>query len=121
MAWHYICPASDIPKNSLKKFSVAGIPLIVANYGDGFRAFPPVCPHMEEPLEESGIIANCVLTCTKHLWSWNLSSLSMLGETERPLGIYEVKEEEGKILAFVDKEIVYEFEHEGDDDDDFFK
>lgn len=122
MAWHYICQAAEIPKNTLKKFSAAGIPLIVANYGDGFRAFPPVCPHMEEPLEQSGVIANCVLTCTKHLWSWNLSSLSMLGETEKPLGIYEVKEEDGKILAFVDKEIVYEFsDDEGDDDDDFFK
>ena len=38
----------------------------------GFRAIPPLCPHMEEPLEESGIIANCALTCTKHLWSWDL-------------------------------------------------
>jgi toluene monooxygenase system ferredoxin subunit len=77
---------------------------------------------MEEPLAESGVIANCTLTCTKHLWSWDLRSLEKLGETERPLGIYEVKQEGGDVLAFVDKEIVYEFDEEDDmDDDDFFK
>jgi toluene monooxygenase system ferredoxin subunit len=76
---------------------------------------------MEEPLDESGVIANCVLTCTKHLWSWNLASLDMLGETERPLQSYETKEEDGKVFALIDKEIVYEFDEEsGGDDDDFF-
>jgi toluene monooxygenase system ferredoxin subunit len=67
------------------------------------------------------VIANCALTCTKHLWSWDLSSLDMLGETERPLQTYEVKLENGDILAFIDKELVYEFEDEDDmKDDDFF-
>jgi toluene monooxygenase system ferredoxin subunit len=76
---------------------------------------------MEEPLEESGVIADCALTCTKHLWSWDLSSLAMLGETERPLKTYEVKLENDDVLAFIDKELVYEFEEEDDmADDDFF-
>ena len=63
----------------LKKFTVDGIALVIANYGSGFRAIPPMCPHMEEPLEESGVIADCTLTCTKHLWSWDLSSLDNAG------------------------------------------
>ncbi|PNG24927.1 Rieske 2Fe-2S domain-containing protein [Methylocella silvestris] len=121
MTWKYVCSATDVPKNTLKQFDADGIMLVVANYGGRFRAFPPVCPHMEEPLEESGIIANCVLTCSKHLWSWDLGTLSMLGETEKPLKTYDVKEEEGKLFALIDKELVYEFENSDGDDDDFFK
>lgn len=122
MAWKRVCKTTDVPDNTLKKFWVEGIPLVIANYGSGFRALPPVCPHMEEPLEDSGIISSCVLTCTKHLWAWNLSSLEKQGETEKPLQTYETKVENGEVLAFVDKEIVYEFEDEDDmDDDAFFK
>jgi toluene monooxygenase system ferredoxin subunit len=121
MTWKRVCKATDVPERSLKKFTVDGVTLVIANYGSGFRAIPPLCPHMEEPLEESGVIAQCALTCTKHLWSWDLSSLEMLGETERPLKTYEVKLENGNVLAFIDKELVYEFEDEDDmADDDFF-
>jgi nitrite reductase/ring-hydroxylating ferredoxin subunit len=121
MTWKRVCKVTDVPENTLKKFMVDDVTLVIANYGSGFRAIPPLCPHMAEPLEDSGVIANCALTCTKHLWSWDLNSLDMLGETERPLRTYEVKLENGDILAFIDKELVYELEDEDDmQDDDFF-
>jgi toluene monooxygenase system ferredoxin subunit len=121
MSWKRVCTAADVPENSLRKFTVDDVTLVIANYGSGFRAIPPLCPHMAEPLEDSGVIADCKLTCTKHLWSWDLGSLDMLGETERPLKTYEVKLEDGEILALLDEELVYEFEEEDDmEDDDFF-
>ena len=69
MTWKFICDTQDVPENSLRRFVAGGVPIVVVNYAGSFRVLPPVCPHMEEPLEESGVIANCVLTCTKHLWS----------------------------------------------------
>ncbi|MBB3971669.1 Rieske 2Fe-2S domain-containing protein [Hansschlegelia beijingensis] len=120
MSWTYLCDAAEVAPNSLKLVDANDIRIVVANYGSGFRAIPPICPHMEEPLEESGVIANCVLTCTKHLWAWNLISLDMLGETEKPLKTYEVKEEDGKLLAYITEELTYDFEEEDDMDDDFF-
>jgi toluene monooxygenase system ferredoxin subunit len=120
MSWKRVCKVTDVPENCLRRFTVDGVALVIANYGSGFRAIPPLCPHMEEPLEESGVIADCALTCTKHLWSWDLSSLAMLGETERPLKTYEVKLENDDVLAFIDKELVYEFEDEDDMADDGF-
>jgi toluene monooxygenase system ferredoxin subunit len=120
MSWTYLCDASEVAPNTLKLVDAAGTRIVVANYGSGFRAMPPICPHMEEPLEESGVIANCVLTCTKHLWAWNLTSLEMLGETEKPLKIYETKQEDGKLLAFVAEELTYDFEDDDEMDDDFF-
>ena len=121
MSWKRVCKVTDVPENGLKMFTVDGVALVITNYGSGFRAIPPLCPHMEEPLEESGVIADCALTCTKHLWSWDLSSLAMLGETERPLKTYEIKLENDDVLAFIDKELVYEFEDDMADDDFFSK
>jgi toluene monooxygenase system ferredoxin subunit len=123
MTWKRICDTAEVPENSVKQFKVDGIPLVVVNYGEGFRAIPPICPHMEEPLAESGVVVHCVLTCTKHLWAWDLRSLEMQGETERPLKTYEVKQENGALLANIENELAYDFDAaEGDlDDDDFFK
>jgi toluene monooxygenase system ferredoxin subunit len=121
MAWKQICSTADVAENSVKKFDVDGVPILVVNYGSGFRAIPPICPHMEEPLEESGIVVRCTLTCSKHLWAWNLQTLEMQGETEKPLKTYETKEENGTLLVNFEGELTYDFESEGDDDDDFFK
>lgn len=121
MSWIKICNTSDVPENSLKKFWAAGgVPIVVAHYKGGFRAMPPVCPHMEEPLEESGVIAGCVLTCTKHLWAWDLQSLELKGETEKPLKTYDTKVEGDELMAFVEQELLYEFDDEDDMDDDAF-
>lgn len=121
MSWNRVCKVCDVADNSLRKYDVGGIPIVIVNYGSGFRAIPPLCPHMEEPLEESGIIARCVLTCTKHLWAWNLQTLEMQGETERPLLTYDLKQDGDDILVFIDRELAYEREEADDDaDDDFF-
>jgi len=121
MTWKRICGAHEIAENSIKKFDVDGISILLVNYGAGYRAIPPICPHMEEPPEESGIFAQLVLTSTKHLWAWDLATLEMQGETEKPLKTYDVKEENGAILANIEGELTYEFEDEDEDDDDFFK
>jgi toluene monooxygenase system ferredoxin subunit len=57
MAWTDVCGADEVPENTLKQFRVNGIALIIANYSGSFRAIPPICPHMEEPLCDSGVIA----------------------------------------------------------------
>lgn len=121
MGWKRICGANEVAENSVRKFDIDGVPVLLVNYGSGYRAIPPICPHMEEPLSESGVVARCVLTCTKHLWAWDLATLEMQGETEKPLKFYEVREEDGAILAKIDEELSYEFDSEDDDDDDFFK
>jgi toluene monooxygenase system ferredoxin subunit len=123
MTWKPICKAAEVPENAVRQFDVDGISVVVVNYGEGFRAIPPICPHMEEPLAESGVVARCVLTCTKHLWAWDLRTLKKQGETERPLKTYEIKQEDGILLANIENELTYDFDAGGDeaDDDDFFK
>ena len=66
MSWKRVCAAGDVAENTFGKFEVDGIAVIVANVGDGYRAFPPLCPHMAEPLIVSRTYEDGVLTCTKH-------------------------------------------------------
>ncbi len=121
MAWKRVCNVSDVPVNSVRKFATGAFTVIVVNYGEGVRVLPPICPHMEEPLEVSGVVANCKMTCTKHLWSWDLRNLQQQGETEKPLQQYESRVVDGVVEAQMENEIVYEFADEDDmDDDNFF-
>ncbi len=121
MGWKRVCAAGDVAENTLRKFAVDGVAVIVANIGDEYRAFPPLCPHMEEPLVESGICEDGVLTCTKHLWQWNLRTGDMVGMAEKPLLMYDVKREGDDVLAYIERELVYEYHEEDElDDDDFF-
>lgn len=120
MTWKRVCAVEEVGANTVKIFDIDEIKILVVNYGMGFRALPPVCPHMEEPLVESGIVGNCVLTCSKHLWAWNLKTLEMIGETEKPLKYYETKEVDGSLFVDVVDELLYDFESEDNLDDDFF-
>jgi toluene monooxygenase system ferredoxin subunit len=124
MNWKRVCAVDDLTANSLKKFTVDGISLIVVNLGDALKAFPPLCPHMEEPLAESGVCDNKgKLTCIKHLWNWDLRTGAPEGETERALLMYDIKLDGADVLVNLERELTYEYDEDnaGGDDDDFFK
>lgn len=123
MSWKKICSTAEISENTLEKFEVDGIEIMIANYGQGYRAFPPRCPHMEEPLCESGVLYDGMLTCTKHLWQWNMETGEMIGIAEKELLFYDVKQEGDDIYAQVEQALVYEDDEEleeDEDDEDFF-
>jgi toluene monooxygenase system ferredoxin subunit len=123
LSWKKICSTAEISENTLEKFEVDGIEIMLANYGQGYRAFPPRCPHMEEPLCESGVLYDGMLTCTKHLWQWNMETGEMIGIAEKELLFYDVKQEGDDIYAQVEQALVYEDDEEleeDEDDEDFF-
>ena len=124
MNWKRVCAADDVATNALKKVTIDGVSIIVVNLGDAFKAFPPLCPHMEEPLEASGVCDNKgKLTCIKHLWNWDLRTGTPEGETERALLMYDVKREGSDVFVNLEKELKYAYDEDnaGDDDDVFFK
>ena len=124
MSWKKVCAVADVPENALEKFDVDGIDIIIANHGAGFRAFPPRCPHMEEALCDSAVLFDGMLTCTKHLWQWDMGSGEKTGIAEKELLFYDVKQEGGDLYAQVDEALVYEDDDDDDedeeDDEDFF-
>ena len=119
MTWKRVCSANDVEPGRLAPFVVDGITVVVANLGDdGFSVFPPSCPHMEEPLDQSGMCAGFILTCSKHLHRWDMRTGESVGpeENDRELLRYESRVEGGELLARIDGELVYEYEDDEDDD-----
>ena len=114
--WHRVCATADVKDGELKRFQAGEIVVVVVGVGDEYRIIPPFCPHMAEPLHESGICRAGTLTCSKHLWQWNLLTGKEQGPAERPLLFYQSEVRDGEVWACVDKELVYEFDEEDDDD-----
>ena len=114
--WRRVCATADVNDGELKWFQAGEITVVVVGVGDEYRIIPPFCPHMAEPLHESGICRAGTLTCSKHLWQWNLLTGKEQGPAERPLLFYQSEVRDGEVWACVDKELVYEFDEEDDDD-----
>lgn len=117
MSWKRACAVADVPADKLVRLEVDGVTLLVTRVEDEFRAMPPVCPHMEEPLEVSGICQAGSLTCTKHLWQWDLLTGKEQGDVaERPLLLYQTRVDGDDVMVLLEEELHYEFEEEDDDD-----
>jgi nitrite reductase/ring-hydroxylating ferredoxin subunit len=110
LSWQRLCSAAEVPDDSLLPVTVQGVRILVARIDGAFVAFPPLCPHMAEPLETSGICADGVLTCTKHIWQWELNTGAPVGEAEKPLLLYPVKVEGDALWIDFERELTYEYE-----------
>ena len=65
-------------------------------------------------------MVGCKLTCTKHLWSWDLETLEPQDEAELPLKTYDVKVEGDNIMVYVTEQLEYDFDEDGDIDESTF-
>ena len=115
MAWTKVCEQSEIPEGSIKKVWArigGGIPIAVAHHKNGYVAIPP--------LDESGLVVGCKLTCTKHLWSWDLETMALKDEAELPLKTYDIKVEDGNLMVYVTEQLEYTFDEDEDIDEATF-
>jgi toluene monooxygenase system ferredoxin subunit len=110
LAWQRLCSATAVLKDRLIAIELQGSRVIVTRIADGFAAFPPLCPHMAEPLEISGVCADGTLTCTKHIWQWDLATGAPMGEAEKPLLRYPTKLEGDDLWIDFERELAYEYD-----------
>ena len=110
MSWTKVCTVGDVAENAFKKFEANGIAVIVANIGGEFFAYPPLCPHMAEPLEISGVCDGKMLTCTKHLWQWDMRTGEPMGMAERELLMYPVSKNGSDVMVDLANELVYNYD-----------
>jgi toluene monooxygenase system ferredoxin subunit len=89
---------------------VQGVKVLVTRIDEDFVAFPPLCPHMAEPLDVSGICSDGMLTCTKHIWQWELKSGEPRGDAEKPLQYYPVKVEGDALWIDLERELTYDYD-----------
>ena len=114
--WYKVCRLDDLEDGQLKKFDFNNIEFLLIKLRLECRAFPPFCPHMAEPLEESGLCKNGILTCSKHLWQWDLDTGSIKGPSEKPLLMYETFLEDDDIWVRLEEELEYSYNEEDEDD-----
>ncbi len=110
MGWQRLCSADDVPSGRLIGVEVQGAKVLVTRVDGNFVAFPPLCPHMAEPLETSGVCADGMLTCTKHIWQWDLQSGEPRGDAEKPLLLYPIWLEGSDLWIDFDRELTYQYD-----------
>jgi toluene monooxygenase system ferredoxin subunit len=52
-----------------------------------------------------------MLTCTKHIWQWDLRSGEPRGEAEKPLLYYPTRLQEGDLWIDFDHELTYDHDN----------
>jgi toluene monooxygenase system ferredoxin subunit len=108
MAWKRLCAMGDLSEDELCRFDVDGIAVVAARVAEECVAFPPLCPHMAEPLDVSGMCEDGVLTCTKHLWQWDMKTGAEIGMAERKLLRYPTRREGAEVWIEIERELKYE-------------
>jgi nitrite reductase/ring-hydroxylating ferredoxin subunit len=100
--WKSVCRIDEVPAGGMKECAVASGPrVLIVNTGSEFFAYQADCPHEAIPLEQ-GIHDGSVLTCLEHLWQFDLRTGAPLGDAERGLTGYRLKQEDGALHVWID-------------------
>jgi|TARA_B100001540_G_scaffold298984_1_gene302995 toluene monooxygenase system ferredoxin subunit len=96
-----VCEVDDVWEGEMELFDVNGNEvLIVHSPGMEIRAFSPICPHQEFSLFD-GELENCVLTCSAHLWQFDVRTGEGVNPTGTSLTSYPMRVEDNAIwVAF---------------------
>jgi toluene monooxygenase system ferredoxin subunit len=97
--WTRVCRADQVPANGMKEFKIdRKTSVLIVHAETGFVACQALCPHETVPLAQ-GVHDGCVLTCLEHMWQFDLKTGAPLGDAEKGLELYPLKEERGEIYV----------------------
>jgi toluene monooxygenase system ferredoxin subunit len=101
--WKRVCRRDEVPENGMKEFSVDdAFKVLIVNAGGKYFAYQAQCPHEAVQLEQ-GIHDGSVLTCLEHLWQFDVCTGAPLGDAERGLSGYRLREEDGALHVWMEK------------------
>jgi len=110
MVWKVACSEDAIGQNDLKEFDIDGVTVLLARVGEEYFAYPPLCPHQEEPLRK-GLCDGEFITCFKHIWQWDVRTGACTGTESRiPLKMYQVRKAAGQVEVLIEQPLVYEYD-----------
>ena len=98
--WKRVCRADEVPADGMKQFPVDGTSVLIVSARGEFRAYQAMCPHEAVPLEQ-GIHDCAVLTCLEHMWQFDVLTGAPMGDAERGLTSYPLKQEAGDLFVQV--------------------
>jgi nitrite reductase/ring-hydroxylating ferredoxin subunit len=88
----------DIPVGKMKHLEVEGMEILIANVEGKFYAVSDRCSHLNAKVSE-GTLNGTIVTCPRHLSSFNLTSGRVISGTRSNLPTYEVKVEGDDLLV----------------------
>lgn len=101
MAFERVTSLNELWEGEMQVHTVGGVELLLVNAEGGVvRAFDAYCPHQDHPLIE-GELEGRVLTCSAHLWQFDVTSGEGVNPRDCRLKQYPVKLEGDDILVDV--------------------
>lgn len=99
MGFQRVCSLDDVWEGEMESFEVDGKEVLIVN-GEGglIRAFHGTCPHQDHPLS-LGSLEGKTLTCSAHLWQFDIDTGMGTNPTGCSLKAYPVKIEDGDIYV----------------------
>ena len=80
----------DIPAGKMKHVEVDGIEILIANVEGLFYAVGDRCPHLNAKVSD-GTLNETVVTCPRHLSSFDVTTGRVISGTRSNLPTYDVK------------------------------
>jgi nitrite reductase/ring-hydroxylating ferredoxin subunit len=99
-----LCPTSDVPDNSVKRFEVGNAVLAVYNIDGSFYATDDECTHGAASLAD-GMLDGDIIECTMHFGAFNAKTgEAVQAPCSIPLRTYKVVVQDGQVCVDLDKE-----------------
>jgi toluene monooxygenase system ferredoxin subunit len=96
--WQLACDADELEGEEMLECRAGGRDILLVRTDAGVVACPAMCPHMDEPLAH-GFAEGNVLTCSKHLWQWDLQTGAPIGLAEVGITVAPVRIEGDKVFV----------------------
>jgi len=94
-----VCDLDDVWEGEMDVYDVGGRKVLITHSPDQqIGAYHPVCPHQDHPLIE-GELDDCVLTCSAHMWEFDVRTGLSINPMGEKLKAYPVKVEGNDILV----------------------
>ena len=81
--WQPVIEFEEIIEGGINKASVAGVNLILLQLDGELFAYEDACPHERHPLS-LGELEGDILTCSKHLWEFDIKTGKHISRINRP-------------------------------------
>ena len=98
-----VCPSSEVPENSVKRFELGDNMLAVYNIDGAFYATDNECTHGAASLAD-GILEGDIIECTLHFGAFNVrSGEAVQAPCFTPLRTYKVEVRDGQVYIDLEK------------------
>jgi nitrite reductase/ring-hydroxylating ferredoxin subunit len=96
-----VAEKKDVPAGKMIHVEVDGNEILIANVGGKFYAVGDRCPHLHARVSE-GTLNNAIVTCPRHLSTFDVRTGKVLSGTRSNLQTYDVKVEGNNLLISVE-------------------